>query len=154
MIVKEPVDHILRPRLPWRSESDPSITECGYDSSSVKSITREEFFQRLKDMGQQRASLFTCMTCSDTARRWRTWDDDPRQALEREINWEGVRAWGRVQDRGRRLWDELLAIAALIQAHPDEFKALVTDVEQRRSWLEKKSKLGHQEGGTRPRSRL
>ncbi len=103
-MVKEPVDHILRPRLPWRSASDPSVTECGYDSGSVKSITREEFFQRLKDMGQQRAALFTCMTCSETARRWRTWDDDPRQALEREINWEGVRAWGRVQDRGRRLF--------------------------------------------------
>mgnify|MGYP001599520162 CR=1 FL=1 len=37
--MKEPVDHVLRPRLPWRSPSDPAITECGYDASKVKTIT-------------------------------------------------------------------------------------------------------------------
>ena len=52
--MKEPVDHILRPRLPWRSESDPALTECGYNASSVKTLTREEFSARLKDWGQQR----------------------------------------------------------------------------------------------------
>ena len=135
--MKEPVDHILRPRLPWREES--SITECGYDGSKVRAITREEFFQRLKDFGQQRTALLTCMTCSDTARRWKTWEDDPRQALEREITWEWGGGYRARTDRGFRLRDELTAIAALIDAHHTEFAKMVTAIEQRREWLEKKA---------------
>jgi hypothetical protein len=137
--LKEPVDHIVRPRLPWRSESDPAITECGYDARQVKTLTRADFFQRVKDMGQQRAALFTCMTCSQTAQRWSTWDEDPRKALEREIAWEA--AW-RGNNRGQRLRDELVAIASLIEAHTEEFKTLAADIEQRRSWLNRKAKLG------------
>lgn len=45
--MKEPVDHIIRPRLPWRSPDAPAVTECGYDALKVKSLTREEFFQRV-----------------------------------------------------------------------------------------------------------
>lgn len=134
--MKEPVDHILRPQLPWRS--DGAITECGFDASKVKALTRAEFFQRVKDMGQQRTAMITCMTCSNTAGRWGTWDDDPRKALEREIAWEGAGRWAR-EDRGQRLKDELLAIAALIEAHRDEFDASVAAAVQRREWIEKKA---------------
>lgn len=132
--MKEPVDHIVRPQLPWRD--DAGITECGLNASKVTTLTREQFLRRLKDMGQQRTAMLTCMTCSDTARRWGTWSDDPRQALAREIQWET--AWRR-NDRGARLRDELLAIATLIEAHPDEFAARLTALEQRREWLERKS---------------
>lgn len=140
--MKEPVDHILRPRLPWRSPDEGAITECGYDASKVKTLTRAEFFQRQKDFGQQRTAMLTCMTCSDTARRWGTWDDDPRLALHREIDWErgGYYSHART-DRGQRLKDELLAIAALIEAHREEFEATITEGEQRRDWLEKKAVL-------------
>lgn len=133
--MKEPVDHILRPKLPWR-RNDAGITECGYDASKVKALTREEFLQRLKDYGQQRTAMLTCMTCSDTARRWGSWEDDPRKALEREISWEC--GWRRT-DRGERLKDELLAAAALIDAHPEEFAALMTAAQQRREWNERKA---------------
>ena len=133
--MKEPVDHIERPRLPWRDATEPSITECGYDASKVQTITRADFFQRRKDLGQQRAAMLTCMTCSQTAERWETWEKDPRKALEREITWEC--AWR--SDRGQRLKDELLAVAALIAAHPDEFRMLLTDAEARRKWLERKT---------------
>lgn len=136
--MKEPVDHILRPALPWRSSSEPAITECGYDASKVKTITRPDFFQRLKDYGQQRTSMLTCMTCSNTAGRWGTWNDDPRAALQREIEWEA--GWRRT-DRGFRLKDELTAIATLIEAHKDEFDGLVSGNEQRREWLEKKAAM-------------
>lgn len=135
--MKQPVDHILRPRLPWRSEDDTALTECGYEASQVKTLTRPEFTARLKDMGEQRCALFTCMTCSQTAQRWSTWDEDPRKALDREIAWEC--AWAR-SARGQRLKDELLAIAALIEAHPDEFRMLSTNIEQRRLWIDKKTK--------------
>ncbi len=133
--MKEPVDHILRPQLPWRE--GVGITECGYDASKVKSLTRDEFFQRLKDYGQQRTAMLTCMTCSDTARRWGTWADDPRKALQREIEWECRRRG----ERGVRLRDDLVAIAELIAAHPQEFADKLLAIERRREWVEKKGKI-------------
>ena len=133
--MKEPVDHILRPRLPWRA-GEGAITECGYDASKVKTLSREEYFSLLKDLGQQRMALLTCMTCSSTAHRWPTWEEDPRKALEREISWEaGSR---RFEDRGGRLKEELLAIAALIEAHCEEFGAHIKASIERRAWLERK----------------
>lgn len=140
--VKEPVDHILRPRLPWRTD-EAAITECGYDASRVKALTRPEFFQRLKEMGRQRTAVLTCMICADTANRWGTWDDDPRRAMDREIAWEYGGGYRAREDRGQRLKDELVAIAALIESHRDEFEALVTSGVQRREWLEKKAAMGH-----------
>jgi hypothetical protein len=137
--MKEPVDHILRPQLPWRSANDGAITECGYDATKVKTLSRAEFFQRIKDLGQQRTALLTCMTCSDTARRWGTWDDDPRLAIHREIEWErGGYSYHARTDRGERLKTELLAIAALVETHRDEFIAFIEQREQQRAWLEKK----------------
>ncbi len=134
--MKDPVDHILRPILPWRH--DAAITECGLDASKVKALTREEYSGRLKEMGQQRAAMVTCMTCSNTATRYVTWEQDPRNAVEREIVWEGSGRYAH-KDRGVRLRDELFAIAALIAAHPDEFAAHVAETEGRREWLKKKA---------------
>jgi hypothetical protein len=132
--VKDPVDHILRPQLPWRR--DAGITECGYNAEKVSTLTRDEYFARVKDLGQQRAAMVTCMTCADTARRWCTWEEDPRKALQREIEWEC--GWRRT-DRGEQTKDELLAVAALVEAHRDEFDAHVEATQQRRDWLEKKA---------------
>lgn len=154
--MKEPVDHILRPRLPWRGIDEGAITECGYDASKVKTLTRAEFFQMEKDLGKQRLAMITCMTCSDTARRWGTWDDDPRLALQREIEWErGGAYYSRARDdRGHRLKDELTAIYTLIETHRDEFYSLITEMEQRRDWLEKKAALGRKPKPSTPRSIL
>ena len=138
--MKEPVDHIVRPSLPWRAPGT-AITECGYDASKVKVLTREEFFRREKDLGRQRMAMLTCMTCSDTARRWGTWVDDPRKAMEREIIWEYGGGYRARNDRGELLKDELIAIAALIEAHPDEFAATIQANQGRRDWLEKKAAM-------------
>lgn len=135
--MKEPVDHILRPRLPWRDPRGSAVTECGYDASKVACLTRADFFKRVKDLGQQRAAMITCMTCSQTAARYPTWEEDPRRALEREIVWE-CGGW-RGEKRGHRLRDELTAIAALIDAHPAEFAAVKAEIEQRRAWNERKA---------------
>jgi hypothetical protein len=134
--VKEPVDHILRPQLPWRSAA--GITECGFNAATVKTLTRPEYFQRLKELGQQRSAMLTCMTCAQTAERHVTWEDDPRGAMQRELGWEY--GW-RGNDRGVRLRDELLAVAALIEGHREEFDAHVNATMQRRDWLEKKAAL-------------
>ena len=138
--MKEPVDHILRPPLPWRV-GEPGMTECGYDASKVKTLTREAFDKRVQEMGSQRTALFTCMTCTDANRRWRTRDDDLRSLLGREIDWE----WGsgfRRDDRGTRLRDELVAIAVLIEKHRDEFDALVEEHARRQEWLNLKAGRG------------
>jgi len=138
--MKEPVDHILRPHLPWRHGGN--VTECGYNAAKVKTLTRDEFFQREKDLGKQRTAMLTCMTCSETARRWGTWDDDPRLAIHRELEWERGSMYGRGrEDRGQRTKDELIAIAALIEAHPEEFEATIRENEQRREWLERKAAM-------------
>lgn len=136
--MKDPVDHIERPRLPWRNSG--AVTECGLDASKVASLSRDDFFKRVKDLGKQRAAMVTCMTCSQTAERWGTWDDDPRMALQREIEWEHRGKWSR-DDRGERLKDELLAIADMIQSHRAEFDALVESTVQRRKWLKKKAEM-------------
>lgn len=152
--MKEPVDHILRPVLPWRAAGagiGAAITECGYDASKVKTLTRPEFFARLKDMGSQRTAILTCMTCADTARRWKAWDDDPREAIEREINWEGRRHRG---EHGTRLRDDLIAIAQLIEAHRDEFDAILDANTQRREWLERKAAMEERKAPRREPSGL
>lgn len=133
--MKDPVDHILRPQLPWRN--DVGITECGYDAAKVKTLTRNEYFVRLRDLGAQRAAMSTCMTCGDTARRHGTWEIDPRKALDREIQWES--SYSRYsEDRGVKLRDELLAIADLIEAHREEFDAHIAHAQQRREWNQQK----------------
>lgn len=136
--MKEPVDHILRPCLPWRPASDGALTECGYDATKVKTLTREEYFRRLRELGRQRSAMLTCMTCANTATRWGTWDDDPRKALEREIQWEC--GWGR-DARGERLKDELRAIAAMIEADPAKFETIINEIKIRREWIEKKTAM-------------
>ncbi len=140
--MKTPVDHIVRPRLPWRSPDEPAITECGYDASKVKTLTREQWVERLKDYGRQRAGLVTCMTCLQTAERHPTWEEDPRLAVTREANWE-VQWWdalGAREINGHRLKDELLAMAALAAAHPQEFRELIAGMDARRQWIERKAK--------------
>jgi len=134
--VKIVVDHIFRPRLPWRLDTDLALTECGHDASQVKSITRDEYAQRVKDMGQQRAAMLTCMTCSQTALRWAAWHEDPRKAVGREIEWET--GW-RGHDRGQSLKDELEAIAILIESNESQFRSLLADIESKREWLAKKA---------------
>lgn len=135
--MKEPVDHILRPQLPWRE--DPGMTECGYDAVKVSTLTRNQYAARLRDMGQQRCAMVTCMTCTSTYQRWAPWEDDPRRALGREIEWEVGAYYSRSLRRGLRLRDELEAIAALIGAHRDEFLGHIANTEGRRDWLEKKA---------------
>lgn len=136
--MKDPLDHILRPQLPWR-DGEAAITECGYDGTKVKTITRAEFAQRLKDYGKQRTAMMTCMTCSDTARNYGAWDDDPRKAVQREIEWEC--RWRSTNKHGVRLRDELLAAAELIEQHRADFDAKVQAISQRREWNEKKAAM-------------
>lgn len=135
--MKEPVDHIERPRLPWRDKAEPSLTECGIYAVKVRTISRDDLKRRLKEWGQQRTALMTCYTCLQTATRWVTWEEDPRQMVDREIQWEG--RWD--NDRGFRLRDELRAIEKLIELHSDDFASLVKQVQGTIDFLTEKRKI-------------
>lgn len=114
--------HVQRPGLPWRKEQ--SLTECGLPVAGHPVISRADFLVKLKREGERRARYSTCQTCLDTASRWPSWNEDPIRCLYREAD----RRWG-----SRRPLDpfrtELLALAALVERHPEEFAELLEDIE-------------------------
>ena len=122
-----PLDHIARARLPWR---DDDLTECGKPGDSIAGqlVTREEVQRRVNKVGKQRAAFTVCMTCVDRIRyRQVTWEQSPAGVLWRELErCGGKMAHYEDEDRSdklARINGELRAIAALIEAHPEEFQS-------------------------------
>jgi hypothetical protein len=90
--------------------------------------TRDEAIAKQKEMGVQRFSLFACMTCARTASNHATWDEDPASCFVRHATPMALSRWGaRRTPTAEQRWfaDELRAIAMLIEAHREEFDALV-----------------------------
>jgi hypothetical protein len=109
-----PLQHVLRPMLPWRNEH---LTECG-KTPNEHALTRDAFIAKVRQQGKKRAAMTTCMTCFETAQRWPDWNANPVAVLAREV--KGVTYWGEAAHEAP-LRDELRAIALLIEAHPEEF---------------------------------
>lgn len=125
-------DHVIRARLPWRTDD---LTECGRPVEDVGStITREQLRWRLKQYGQQRTAFTVCMTCWGVARSEDVWETNPTGMISRDMR----RGRGAIvyydyqrpvdgvpqQPTGPhvdRLSVELHAIAEMIAAHRDEF---------------------------------
>lgn len=130
------LDHILRSQLPWRR--DPGKTECGRDADDVtNALTYDEALAKFRSLGQQRAIMTSCVTCFQTAnaRHRSNWDKRPSAVMQRET--EQVSYWNRAQ--AETLLDrELRAIAALIEAHRDEFDAYVSGLEQTASLADRR----------------
>lgn len=117
--------HIERPSLPWRRENK---TECGLDASRHPTWTRDEAEAVEKKIGKIRFSMHVCMTCKPTVGRHASWDEDPAACLIRHAEKMSHSRWGYIKqpsDVQRRFADELRAIAALVEAHREEFDALV-----------------------------
>lgn len=112
------IDHIERPRLPWRNGG--TTTECGLPAANHPVITRDVFLARVKELGQQRAAMVTCMTCFQTARHWPTWEEDPGHMLGRETSLNSYRS--------TPLDNELRAIALLVANHREEFDGLLDEL--------------------------
>lgn len=111
---REDLFHVKRgSTFPWRDPDDLE-TECGRLVIDVPSVSRDEMRRKIAHLGIQRASLSSCMTCLHTAQRHRDWEKDPVDTMRREVT-------GRRHDQ--QLRTELLAIAALIDNHRDEFQA-------------------------------
>lgn len=122
-------DHILRAGLPWR---DYELTECGREVADVATtITRDQFFERIKRLGKQRTAFTVCMTCASTAPNYLPWNEDPVSCLRREVQlWRG----------NERMTGELRAIAALIAAHPDEFAGYLSGLAETVSLADRRRK--------------
>lgn len=119
---EEPLKHLLRVLPPWVSET---MTECGRDGSDVGALTTPEEVRALvAKHGKQRAAFLVCMTCIETWSNHRssTWETDPQGIVAR---------WITRHDRYSRFPEPshagryLHALAALVVAHPEEFRALV-----------------------------
>lgn len=113
MTEEMPLEHVLRPMLPWREEQ---LTECGKQPNE-HAITRDVFIVKVNKQGKKRAAMTTCMTCFETAQRWPDWNTNPVAVVAREVR--NVTYWGHQDESPLR--DELRAIALLIEAHPEEF---------------------------------
>lgn len=115
-------DHIIRADLPWRKAE---LTECGRNINSVKGwTTMADIADRVKRLGKQRTAFTVCMTCYSTGWNYQNWEQDPIDVMRRHC----VR-YGRdsVADNAK-LRDELRAVAALIEAHRDEFDGFIEDL--------------------------
>ena len=124
-----PLDHLLRPALPWRQH--PHLTECGKELDRVdpaRLITVAELQRRIRELGQKRAAYSTCITCSETAGRHRA--TDPVDVVMRELaalRWVRDRSQGQPWERRRLIATELEAVAALVAAHREEFDGYLAD---------------------------
>ena len=123
--MSEKITHVRRLPLPWRVAT-AMLTECGHQSSEfAQTADHEEFFAMVKELGQQRAALFFCMTCWSRMRFATLYgqpvDGDPIDLIERECNSRQTHELFR---------KELRAIARLIEAHRDEFDGLITDQDE------------------------
>ena len=117
----DPLDHVRRPDLPWRAAT---FTECGRPLADVKSyIERDELIERLRKDGQARTAYTVCMTCWQTARRWKTFAEDPVQAIHREV-------YGYRVGEEEQLRVELRGLAALADKYREEFDEFVQGMGQ------------------------
>lgn len=105
-----PLEHIERAALPWRDER---LTECGLPTAGHPVLTRDQWIEKVRQLGKQRAAFTTCMTCWEAAQRNAAWSDDPVRAITRAAS-----DW-----RRKDLFaDELRAIALLLDAHREEYR--------------------------------
>jgi hypothetical protein len=115
--------HILRDCPPWR---DPATrrTECGRQGPDMATVELTEAARLVQAVGKTRAKEQLCITCFETAGNWPRWQEDPAAVVARECGAHGGRFGfsGKAEDFSH----ELRAIAALIQAHREEFDELVT----------------------------
>lgn len=124
----EALDHITRPILPWRTGD---LTECGKNSEDVESvISRDEMIAKIRRQGKQRAAMSSCMTCWSAAQYNRDWNKSPSEVIARDTA-RGNRYATQIEDT--QLDRELRAIAALIEAHRQEFDDFLAGLDAARS---------------------
>lgn len=139
--MQKPLDHILREPLPWRHQRH---TECGRLAEKVqKTIERDEYAHRLQRLGQRRTSFTVCQTCATRFDSAETWTNSPIAMLHRETTrvgpWSGVNQ--KLTEEQQRLTNELRALAALAEAHREEFDSYMAGLDSTISLAERRREL-------------
>jgi hypothetical protein len=117
-----PPRHLERYAPPWAALRR---TICGRPLDDVSAwLSFDEGKALIEKLGQQRARLVLCQTCLNQQRAIstaRAWDQNPAQVVQ---DWTGRGVWP-----GSPGFDEmraeLLSLARLVDAHRDEYDALV-----------------------------
>lgn len=121
---KPQVAHIVIPRIPWRTVDR---TYCGRDPQEFKKIASlADAQRRWKEVGAKRAAYEFCVTCVETANRHQPWDQNPVAAVHYAYNKFGE--WSRESPERDVAFAELRALAALVEAHREEFEQAVADL--------------------------
>ncbi len=118
-MAEPPLDHVVRSVPPWRRGTP--LTECGRDPGTVSVIARDELATRVKKLGKTRTSMTMCITCMETSAQRNTWSADPAAVMERECS-----RWMKTEGISR----ELRALAALVEAHPEEFYGYIDGLDE------------------------
>jgi hypothetical protein len=113
MAVSAGPSHVWRPSLPWRTAIQ---TECGLFPKGelaercVQRDAIDSFPHYEKGSYWARRGYLNglCFTCQDVVKAWPTWDKNPVRCLARESGRTPINF-------------ELRALAALVDAHRDEF---------------------------------
>lgn len=134
----EPLKHLLRAAPPWETRE---YTQCGRQAEKLATTTVAEMNTVIKRHGRQRAAYTHCMTCIETQQRYASWrleydeHGNPQRRVAVPMTWESApadvisrwveRARYREPEDADRLRRTLHAIGALVEAHADEFAAMV-----------------------------
>jgi hypothetical protein len=114
-----PVAHLLIPGPPWR-HGWPGVTGCARlaDQVAGELLSPDEFMTRDDALDQG-----LCGVCRQPAWRWQSkrwdWQRDPVAVIADDCGWPNRTG------RRARLAAELRALDGLVQAHPEEFAALM-----------------------------
>lgn len=114
----EPVAHLPRPVPPWEEEHN---TLCGRDINDVAKMgTVAAFVATVKKYGQRRAAFDYCQSCASHSRTAvMTWEKNP---IEIVSDWVGRGIYTAAPGQ-ERITANLYALAALVEAHAEEFEA-------------------------------
>lgn len=114
--------------LPWRTDA---LTECGRRASDVTNvITLDDLDDRIRCHGHERSASTVCMTCWETSRTAARWETNPVHVIAREAVRAGLGDREPcAEPQAARFGNELRAIAALVDAHRDEFNDCLAALE-------------------------
>lgn len=135
----DPIEHIYRSLPPWRANVEAK-TECGKRAIDVAAvITFDALLAKVKAQGQQRAAMSTCMTCWGRCdvRSPRSWEVCPSVIVGRDA--DSYHGWGSPH-QDTLLDRELRAVAALVEAHRDEFDAYLSGLDSTVSLADARAK--------------
>ena len=116
----DPLEHVARPVVPWSTRT--GLTECGRKISDVAAvIDLPTFVVKFNKLGKTRMAMTTCMTCWNRLQYGaHVWEKNPVGVLIRDLERHDEKAVIAVEVR---------ALAALVDAHRQEYDDLITGLQ-------------------------